>query len=189
MKVFRYSLLTGITIAIIAGILFFASSPPPQIQQIHMRQWHMIAVAEGNLGAGATGFMYAMIYPHQADPNTAYSTNLSNSSAYEYSDTLNAEMIGETPYDTAFDIVIKVRVNKTHAWNSTGNKWMLEWIYMHITCTDLGIPADTNMTEIEIANNSEYIWVHYYMNNAGNGYTITHNEKFNISSIKFYAYY
>lgn len=134
-----------------------------------------------------TGFFYFMIYPHQADPGTAYASNLSNATAYEYSDSTNTSATGETPYSTTFDIVLKVGVtDEDGTWSSNGT-WNDGYMWMLLTCSDLSIGADTNMTEIEIANKASYRWMHYYLNNADAGYTIIEAQSFNITSAKLYV--
>jgi hypothetical protein len=140
-----------------------------------------------------SGFNYIMIYPHQASPAVAYASNLSNSSAaggaYEFSDSVDTEMTNETPHSTTFDLVIKFRVNDTVNYNTSGSKWMPDWIYCNATI-DFDFAADTGwdaMTLVEIFNNSDFCWYHGYLNNAGSGFTITHaesqNQTVNLSAI------
>jgi len=164
-----------------------------QVQDVvfeHERSNQLIALADGNPGAGVGGFFYFMYYPHQAVPGTAYASNLSNATAYEFSDTVNASLTGETPYATTFDLVIKWGYNSSQDWNSTGSNWEDAWVWITCTNADISIGADTNMTEIEIANTSaSYRWMHYYMNNGGAGYTITHGQSCNTTSVKPWAYY
>lgn len=163
-----------------------------QVQDVvfeHERSNQLIALADGNPGAGVGGFFYWMVYPHQAVPGTAYTSNLSNATAYEFSDTVNASLTGETPFDTTFDLVLKWGYNSSQDWNSTGTCWEDAWIWVTCTNADISIGADTNMTEIEIANTSaSYRWMHYYMNNGGSGYTITHGQSCNTTSVKPWAY-
>lgn len=136
---------------------------------------------------GATGFFYFMIYPHQAAPGTAYKSNLSNASAYEYSDSGNAVCTGETPYGTTFDIVVKVGVTSADGKNTTTNLWDNNYMWVTLTCSALSIGANTNMTELEIYNNTGYRYMQYYLNNGGAGYTITEGQSFNVTSVKFWV--
>ena len=131
-------------------------------------------------------FYYVMLYPHQASPGDVYNSNLSNATAYEYLDTGDGEMTGTTPKDTAFDIVVKVGVTDDDGYNV--DAWDDAWHYCWITCADLEIGADTNMTQVDIVEGSNYAFYHYYMNNEGDGYTISENEVGNITSLKFYVY-
>jgi hypothetical protein len=98
-------------------------------------------------------------------------------------------MTGNVPYATTFDIIYKIRVNVTEAYNTTGSNWELAWVRANITCANLGIGADTAMSEIEIVNNTNFMWVNYYINNGGAGYTITHGQQVNITSFKLQAWY
>ena len=156
------------------------------------RSWKPFVTGDGDPGGDASGFMYFMVYPHSATPATTYASNLSNATAYEYSDSLNAEMTGETPHTTAFDFVLKFRVNDTVAYNVSGSKWMDTWVRANITCDfdfAADIAADTAMTIVQIANGTDFAWYHAYVNNGGVGYQITHNEKFNVTSVKASGYY
>lgn len=148
----------------------------------------MLVTGDGDPGAGKSGFFYAMIYPHSADPGTDYAVNLSNATAYEYSDTGNESATGEMPYLTALDIVIKVGTNESDGYNLSSSAWEDDYMWLTLTCADLSILADTNMTELEIAHTgSTYRWMHYYLNNGGAGYQIDVGEHFNITSMKFYV--
>ena len=50
------------------------------------------------------------------------------------------------------------------------------------------ITINEDMNEIEIANNSNYIWVNYWIDNNGSGYTIGRGETVTINHIKFDIY-
>lgn len=162
------------------------------VESMGSRSWKPIVLGDADPGGDNCGFMYFMVYPHSADPATTYASNLSNASAYEYSDSLNTELTGETPHTTAFDFVMKFRVNDTVGYNVSSSSWVDSWVRANITCnfdfaTDIG--ADTAMTIVQIANGSDFAWYHAYINNSGSGYQITHNEKFNVTSVKASGYY
>ena len=181
------AMLGTIAIVAITVMVMMANTPMTREMPEKIREWQ--AVGDADPGAGASGVLVVYVYPHQAVPTTAYASNISTVTAYEYNDGLNASLGTDVPYDTAFDIVVKVRANTTHAYNSTGSCWEVSWIRANITCADLSIGADTAMSEQEITNTSTYIWVHYYMNNAGAGYQISHGESVNVTSFTFDAYY
>jgi hypothetical protein len=157
-----------------------------QIMKMNEKRVPFLVMGDGDPG-GATGFFYFMIYPHQAVPGTAYASNLSNASAYEYSDVGDAVAIGDTPYGTTFDIVIKVGVTDDDGVNTTTSNWDDTYMWANLTCADLSIGADTAMTELEIVNGSSYRYMHYYMNNGGAGYTITEGQSFNVTSVKLWV--
>jgi len=132
-----------------------------------------------------------MIKNHSANPTDEYCNNITNgtinSNCYEWSDVGNTSPTGETPYSTNFDILFKVGItNEDGQWTSNST-WNEGYLWMLLTCADLSIGADTNMTIIEIANTSTYAWYHFYLNNAGSGYTITEGQSFNITSVKYYV--
>ena len=151
------------------------------------REWKLVPLGDASID-GATKVMYVMAYPHQASPAVAYASNLSNATAYEFYDGLNSEMTGETPYDTTFDLVVKMCINDSHAYNTSDSSWELGWVNATATCADLSIGADTAMTEVSIGNGT-YMFVHYYLNNGGAGYQISHGETYNVTNYEFWAYH
>jgi hypothetical protein len=186
-----------IAVGLIVGMMYLSQVQNPIIQTTISstpRTWKD-AVGDGPITAGASGFCYFMTYAYQADPATAYATNLSNSSAlsYEYRDSLNGEMSHETPYNTPFDFVVKFRVNATVGYNISSSLWQDSWVRANITCnfqfaTD--IPALSTMTIVKIASaGSTYAWYHGYINNAAAGYQITKGETFNVTTLRVQGYY
>jgi len=182
-------ILSLITLGFIVGILVLSSGfGNVVVKESMVREWKLVPLGDASLD-GATKVMYVMAYPHQADPATAYASNLSNATAYEYYDALDSEMTGETPYDTTFDIVVKMCINVTHGYNSTGSTWELGWVNATLTSADLSIGANTAMNEQQIGSGTTYLFVHYYLNNSGSGYQISHGETYNCTNYEFWAYY
>jgi len=189
-NVLKRSVQLGLVFALAFSLyLSFSGIEDVTISQVEPKEWEPISiVGDGDPGVGASGVLKIFIYPHQADPGTAYASNIS-SGWYAHADYLNNSLTGEVPYDTAFDIVVKVRGNATHAYNTTSNTWMWDWIRSNLTCADLSISANTSMEEVNISYSGTYIWGHYYLNNGGAGYTISHGESVNVTYYKFEAYY
>jgi len=192
-KTKKISLVSTLVIGLItASILMFTVQEP--ITQTTIQEdlsWNHI-LGDADPGAGNSGFMYFMTYPHQGVPGTAYASNLSNATAYEYSDSIDTELTGETPHTTTFDFVMKFRVNQTVGYNVSSSTWETSWVRSNITCdfdyaTDIG--ADSVMTIVQIATSTDYAYYHAYINNANAGYQITHDEKFNVTSTTTDGYY
>jgi hypothetical protein len=178
--------LTAVAIGIIVATYGIITTLTVEV--VIQRQWKQITAADDDPGAGNSGVLNIFIYPHSADPGTDYATNITEEDAYAHGH-LNSTATGNVPYDTTFDIVVKVRFNDTVAYNTTGTTWEMDWVRGNITCADLSIGADSAMTEVQIATNDDYMWVHYYINNADSGYTISHGESVNITSLTFDGYY
>ena len=98
---------TAIVCGLIAGMMVLSFGVQPVVEENIRSQWVQQALGDADPGAGNTGFMYIMVYPHSADPGTDYASNLTNSSAYEYSDSTDCELTGETPHGVAVDFVVK----------------------------------------------------------------------------------
>jgi hypothetical protein len=189
-KYMKSAAIAMIVIGVVVGVIVVSNMNPTQlIQTIGQKGWHNMALAEGDPGAGASGILEIYIYPHQADPATAYQANLSTEAAFGYSDNLNASAGSNIPYDTAFDIVVKCRFNTTHAYNATGAEWMDSWIRANITCANLGITASSAMVWVRIGSNSTYMYGNFYINNGGAGYTIYRGQSVNVTLLRLQAYY
>lgn len=184
------TILSLFMIGIMVGVIFMANMNVTEIiTSVGQRGWRNVASAEGNPGTGASGVLEILIYPHSADPGTDYATNLSNATAYGHTDNLNTSAGSSIPFATTFDIVMKVRFNATHAYNTTGSKWMDAWVQANITCADLSIGAFTPMTWLQTDNTSTYMWGNFYVNGGGAGYTITHSEHVNVTLLRISAYF
>lgn len=185
------SLTAFLIIGAFVGIMFSFQMNDVIVEQLGgtpSRSWR--ALGDATIPAGGSGFMYFMKYPHQAVPGTAYHSNLSNTTAYEYRDSLNGELIGETSYTVFYDYIYKFRVNTTVGYNTSGSRWMDSWVraYIAVDFTWQADVGNTSMTIIQIANNTVYAWYHAYLNNGGSGYQMTKNEKDN-ATILAQGYY
>ena len=188
-------LVSLLCIGVCVGILVTFQMEDVVVEQSleRVRSWG--ALGDADPGGDLSGFMYFMVYPHQADPGTAYASNLSNATAYEYSDSLNTEMTGETPSGTTFDFVCKIRVNDTVGYNTSTSVWETTWQRINIT-VDFQVSSDVSkvaMTLVEIGNNTDFCWYHGYAQDdggdAGSGFTITKNEKYNVTSLECDGYW
>lgn len=198
--IFGSAMLTTIIAVFVASLLFTQTTTQPIVEDIVIeaqekeRQWRPVPLGDADPGAGASGVLVVYIYPYQADPGTAYASNLTAGNAYEYNDGLNASCGSNVPYETAFDIVVKVRANTTHAYCSSNSTWVLEWVRANLTCSDLSITA-TTMEEQNISGTeaNDMIFVHYYLQDAdggaGTGFTIGHGQSVNVTHFRFEAYY
>ena len=173
--------------AVCAMMLLATTDVEQVVTSIGQRGWNNIASAQeggGSLGAAAGGVLQVYIYAHQAVPGTAYASNLTNVTGalcYAQANNLNSAMTGNVPYGTTFDLVYKIRVNVSEAYNTTGSTWMTAWVRSLITCADLSIGADTAMVGVSIATDATWMWMNFYVNNANAGYTITHGQQVNTS--------
>jgi len=134
-----------------------------------------------------TQMVYIQIRPHVADGWATYASNQTNVSAYEYG-VGNESATGTTPFATAFDILVQVGISYNDGYNQTTSVWDMNYSWVTLTCADLTIGADTNMTGLAVANDGiTHQWRHYWLNNSGSGYTIVLGESFNITSIKYWV--
>jgi len=145
-----------------------------------------VSAAEANPGAGAGGILEIFIIDHANRPAN-YATNISEGDSFVLGCGNATSFSINIPHDKAFDIVVKCRANATQAYNNTGSEWETDWIKCILNATG-AITINENMNETEIANNSNYIWVNYWIDNSGSGYTIDRDETVTISKIDFQYY-
>ena len=144
-----------------------------------------VDLGNASLVSGNTCVMYIMSYPHAADPWTTYATDLVNGSAYEYYDYLDNELTGETPYGTAFDLVIGMAVNTTHGYDTIESAWNTSWFNasMHETTSNLNFTSDVALNEVEIGSDATWMYLNLYLQDAdgvnGSGFQLGNGETFN----------
>lgn len=199
-KIFGVGMLATIACFAVAFLVLSTSIMQPIVEneviELEVKRKWNDPLGDADPGGDTSGFMYFMNYPHSATPAVTYASNLSNATAYEYSDSFNAELTGETPYNTPYDKVVKFRVNDTVGYNVTSSAWEITWVRVNMTCnfqyaTDVG--ALQEMTIVEIANGTDFAWYHGYLldhdGGAGAGFQITHGETFNITALTIQGYY
>ena len=188
--------LTILAVGFIASILFI-SNITPMVEETEVRSWHRLTLpylGDNDPGAGASGVINNTIIVRNC---VDYTTNFTiNSSVYGFADAHNDHM-NNIPYDTGaaadhFELAITVRWNKTHAFSESNTTWMLTWVRGNCTCAGLSIGANTTMTEVnhtDITADHAFIYVTYYLDNSGDGYTLTRGQ--NVTSCMFFfdAYY
>jgi len=156
------------------------------------RQNMIVSATDGESGSvsnGADAIVNIYIYPHQADTST-YNSGLSEGSAYEHFDnsfTNGEELEGETPYSTAFDIIIEMQYDKDHVYETD---WNTSRVWCYCNCSDLSISSSL-MSESSafFDTDADDGRINFYLNNGGSGYTIDALEQINDIEFKPYAQY
>jgi len=196
----------GLVIGLIVLSLFVMYSlPHPYIEPgSDEGTWHVVwkgslaEAAENDPGAGAGGFLEIFFPNHTATPQTAYDENTSAT----IEGWCTANMPGKTPYasadnfylqldhTTTFDILVKVRYNKTEGpW--TGSAWNNASWRINITLTGSITIADVTGIGVELLNNSalDFYWCSAYWTNAGAGYSLPADGTADITEISIEAKY
>jgi len=196
------SIRVGLVLALVCAMFVVGMMPHPTIQNDD-KGWHVVwegslsdyvYAAEANPGAGVSGILEIFIINHTASPDTAYDENSSSDMeswctaaglGYCNADDSNIDIA----HTTDFDIVVRVRGNQTICHD--GSQFMDSYLRVRITSADLSIGADTEMTGVVSQNSSgnTYLWMNFYEDNSGSGYSISRDETAEITSIKFEAYY
>jgi len=193
----RYALVAVFVVGmLVASISYNTTIIKPDdsiITEESEREWQTVwegRLGEADPGSGQSGILCILFYPNTADANNTYNENDTatlNASAYAY--TQVDDFVSEVPHNTAFDIVVRIRANKTHAWET--DKFIDGFVRVRITSSDLSIGADTEMDREVTWNQTtgDYIYINFYINNSESGYQIARNNESDITSIKLEAYY
>jgi hypothetical protein len=186
-----------IGVGFVSAFLMTSQLQSPIIQTVmNQKRGVWEALGDANMTGTNSGFVTGQIRIHEAAPATTYATNVTNATAYEYSDTYSTavgspkEMTGETPYSTPFNFYVKIRLNASDGYNTSSSLWMKTWLHVNLT-VDFQWAADiavTAMTIVEIANNTNFAWYACYLDNAGAGYQIAKNEKIQLITIDARVY-
>lgn len=182
-------LVSCLGVGFIAAMLVLTSPSEVLVEDVYQRSWKAVPMGDADPGAGASGVLIVYVVARSA---FTYTSNISiNASVFGSEETNNSHAGNNIPYDTYFDVVVKVRWNKTHAYSTSNSTWMLPWVRGNTTCALLSISADTAMDEYNISGttNGKYIWVHYVIDNGGTGYSISRGDNITSHSFTFDAYY
>lgn len=190
----------GLIVALVVGMMFsYMTLPQPTI--VHdERGWHVVwegsfaQAAEADPGAAAGGILEIFFINHSASPDTTYTVNTSATLetwctaaglGYASADDFNFELA----HSVDFDVVIRVRGNQTQCYRT--DHWHPQDLRVRWTSSDLSVSADTVMTGVVSYNNSAqpYLWMNFYDDNSGSGFSLSKDQSVDITSIKFEAYY
>lgn len=190
---------TAVVSALVIGILIGWATMPHPMLDVDEKGWHILfdgnlaKAAEGNPGAGSSGILEIFFVNHSVG-NAYKAVNTSATLetwctdanlGYANADDFNTELA----HSVLFDIAIKVRVNKTHAWD--GAKFIDAWVRMNLTSADLGIGALSAMEKNVLTNDSgdNYIWLMFYYDFSNAGYDLSKDQSADITAIVLSAYY
>jgi|GEM_PF-5678801 len=167
---------------VVAMLLVWNAGGPIEEITMPKRFEKPVALGYADPGSGASGIMRAGI----VKSGVTWTSNLSDSDWYEYTETNNTDCGSDVPYETNFYVAYLVRWNRTHAFNDTSDTYEHDWVEGWLNCTDLSISSQA-MTEANITgcNTDEFIWMHYY---AG-PYTISRGESISDVIANWNAYY
>ena len=142
------------------------------------------ANTEATLGSGEGGMLEFFVIDHATRPAN-YSINISEASSYVLNyglDDFNLEL----PHGTTFDMVVKARFNATQAYDTA---WNLSRVQCYMNATGAFTLSSVKMSNSSIiASNANYMWVNFYLDNSGSGYTLGIDETETINNIHLEYY-
>lgn len=192
-------LLTSITLGVVVALLLLQSATETLVVQeveIKPREWQLLPTGDADPGSGVSGVINISLVKHGLYD---YKTNITrNASMFAWSgyggEANNTEIGINVPYGIKFDIVAKVRWNKTHAFNTTSSNWTLTWIRGNISMPRY-LYQNYSLDEWNITGHTgrETIYVQYVLGSgkgtADNGMSINKSERVPQCYFRFWAYY
>ena len=165
--------------------------------------WHTVfeyrpslsPLGEADPGDDATGILSIFGLNYSETPGdvlqgngTDWEANIGNNvSWYADSDGFSED----SNADEGFYFVVRVRVNKTHCWDSGDNQFVHTRVRVNITTSGDETIAGTSGTAVVSQNSTsdDYIWINYYWDDGDNGYRVTTDGSITISEIKLECKY
>jgi len=189
----------SIVVALVIGMAFaFVAFPHPELVFEDGKNWHVVwegsfaEAAEADPGAGSSGILEIFFVNHSASNCTENTSGTvegwcdSNNLGYASADDFNLEIA----HSVDFDIAIKVRANRTHAYRT--DKFFDSDVRIRLTSSDLSIAADTVITGYVLQNGSSdnFIWMMFETKGKpASGFSLSKDGSADITSIKFECYY
>ena len=211
---------SGLIVAIIISMLTWALIVPytPTIELnddgTPSMSWHtiwkgdMTALAEYALGAGTSGILEVFFANNTAFPNNTYSINNSATiegwcTTWKLGYTSADDFYTELAHTVSFDIVVRVRANKTVCANATDDYGVFNGarLRVNITSASLSLGTLTPLIRVETYNDTTplidpYMYCNFWINWTGGTYTpvatgfqIAPDSTNTITEIRFEAYY
>jgi hypothetical protein len=181
-------LLVGVVCAVAFMMAFSNMQSTVYEEEEYTPTWHTIPwVGEYDPGAGNSGILDLFFYEYCASPATNYSTNLTAGDAKTYLYVDADDWNSEIRHTDAWDVVVRVRANKDHCYDS---EWNLSRMRMRMNSTSYSL-TDSALTAVQVDNNSasDYVYVQFYHQNAGSGFTISLDQTVAFENIYFQVYY
>ena len=146
----------------------------------------LVPMGTADPGVGASGVLN--VFVNATNTSAApYTSNLTG--AYETGDVNNSHIGSDVPYSTGVDVVVQVRWNKTHAYDSA---WNLSLVRAYANSTVLGVTA-IQMVEAQITDSADYLYVSYFLRDndggAGTGFVLTEDQNVTSFSVNFESLY
>jgi len=175
-KVIGASIITGVFVAMATMILIsddLGVILTPEIEKKEMSFKPAVLPflkeapgADADPGGLASGVMNSYV----SKLTETYAANLTDVWG---STTLNESSAGsDIPYNVNHELCVKVRWNKTHAYDTA---WNLSLVRAYVNCTDLTLSGEL-AEETEIGHNDSFIWVNYHVDNSNAGFNLDRGD-------------
>jgi len=194
-KILKAGLVSGLLITMALTILVnpnvenIAEDVLTPQHEISKGEWKHISLpfvaeepgADNDPGAGASGVLNSYVAKLTAN----WDANLTD--VWGSTGTNGSSAGTDIPYDVNHELGVLVRWNKSHAYDTA---WNLSLVRAYVNCSECD-PAVSAVSATEAgvtAGDATYIYVHYYIDNSGTGYSIGRGDT--VSSVSWnFEYY
>ena len=162
--------ISSFAIALVIAMLSLQSITQTVIHEavVEPREWDLVPMGDIDPGGAASGVLNISVVKHGLYPYNANITR--NASMFAWSgyggEANNTEIGINVPFGVKFDIVAKVRWNKTHAFNTTSNNWTWAWVRGNLSMPRFLYENYTlgewNITDSWTAA-QDFVFVHYVL--------------------------
>lgn len=197
---------SALVIGFVCALVFLSNVGEPIVKQAiepEEREWKVVAGPSpvNFAGGSTTGIVYICVREHWA--NGSYDDNMTDiKNPYAFnSNQYNTSLGGNVPASTAFDIVITARVTDSDILNGTTFQMAAgsavdgsDWARMNLTCPHT-TPAIGALTAASGRRNitdqtggSKDMFINFFWNNSGSGYTIGNGVNANVTAFTLEIY-
>jgi len=155
----------------------------------------LMALGEADPGDDASGILSVFGLNYSEVPGTVlagngtdWEANVGNNvSWYTDSDGFSED----SNADEGFYFVVRVKVNKTHCWDSGDSQFVHTRVRVNITTEGDETIAGTSGTAVVSRNDTgdDFIWINFYWDDGDDGYRVTTDGSITISEIKLECKY
>ena len=195
----------GIVVALVIGMMVsYMTLPHPVLEQDEdTKSWHIVwqgslaQAAEADPGNESSWILGIYLHPHQADIG-GYLENSSSNLETNCTDAgLGYATADDTEVDiahsTSFDIVVRVRGESDHC--KVGADWYDTNLRVTVDATNLGGSNEVLTLDAGEAKTTEnntnwpFLYMNFFHDNGGSGFTISQDQTIEVDTIFFEAYY
>jgi len=179
-KIIGASVFTGLAVAFIMAMLLNANisdvitNQPLKQKDMSWNKANLpfLAEAPGADNTTPAGLESGVMNSYVSKLTETYASNLTD--VWGSTATNDSSAGTDIPYDVNHELCVKVRWNKTHAYDTA---WNLSLVRAYVNCSTCDPAVSAELAEeTEIGHNDSFIWVNYHIDNSDTGYSVDRGD-------------